>query len=189
MDNVVREETKSLHEKSTLVNLPLNDEDKNTLIELLRFVISSQNDEMCQSFNLRPSVGIAAPQIGINKRMFAMSANDLNGKRFTFMVVNPTIIYRSKEMTYLPNGEGCLSVDREINQITPRHKKIKIDCHLYDLKTDRLIHKIFNLEDYIAIVFQHEYDHLDGVLFVDKLMDEKLAKEKGYKPLWEEDES
>lgn len=186
MNDVVKEDKASLHEKSQPVKLPLSDEDKNTLIELLRFVITSQNDDMCSTLNLRPSVGIAAPQIGVNKRMFAMSADSLEGKRTTLMVVNPTIISKSKEMVFLPNGEGCLSVDRAINQVTPRYKKIKVDCHIYDARNDKLTHKIFNLDDYIAIVFQHEYDHLDGVLFVDKLLDLQDAKEKGYKPLWED---
>ena len=71
-------------------------------------------------------------------------------------------------MIYLPGGEGCLSVDRETCGITPRHQKITVEAHLYNLQTGSVEFKKFELTDYIAIVFQHEYDHLNGILFVDR---------------------
>ena len=185
--NIVKENVQSLHEISKPVELPLSDEDRNTLLEMFMYLINSQNPEKAKELNLRPGVGLAAPQIGVNKCMFAVFAENEEGKLFTLLVVNPKIIQKSKELTYLPGGEGCLSVDRQTCGITPRHKTIKVDCHLYNLKTQKLEHKIFSLKDYIAIVFQHEFDHLLGTLFVDKLMEEKEANQKGIKPLWEEE--
>ena len=74
-------------------------------------------------------------------------------------------------MTYLPDGEGCLSVDRTTNGITPRNYSIVVKGYFYDFINKKLQFKTLELEGYPAIVFQHEYDHLDGVLFTDKIYD------------------
>ena len=141
-----------------------------------------------KELGLRPGVGLAAPQIGINKKMFTILANDLEGKSWLLAVVNPKIIKKSKELIYLPGGEGCLSVDRETCGITPRHERITVEADLLNVKTGKMEHKKFELTDYIAIVFQHEYDHLFGTLYIDTIMDEAKAKESGLMPLWEIEE-
>ncbi len=101
-----------------------------------------------------------------------MLVNDFDGKLYKFAVANPEIVEESKEKVYLPDGEGCLSVPRETEGIVPRAKNIKVKAILYDTdkKTARKV--TMKLDDYIAIVFQHEFDHLDGILFVDRLVDE-----------------
>lgn len=187
MKDIVKENIKSLHEKSLPVKLPFSEEDKKTILEMLMYLINSQDKERAEALGLRPGVGIAAPQIGINKCMFAVFVEDFDGKLYNLLVVNPKIISHSKEMTYLPGGEGCLSVDRETCGITPRYKSIKVDTYLYNIKTEKLEHKIFNLSGYVAIVFQHEFDHLSGTLFVDKLLPEDEARKQGIRPLWEEE--
>ena len=105
--------------------------------------------------------------------MFAINCVDfLDEKetRYTLAVINPTIISKSKEMVYLPGGEGCLSVDRDTNSlVTPRHYQITVKCALYDFKNNKIKNVTLRLEGYPAIVFQHEYDHLDGILFTDKM--------------------
>ena len=185
--DLVCEGVPSLREKSAEVSLPLSQEDKNTLVEMLMYLVNSQDDKKAQELDLRPGVGLAAPQIGVNKKMFAIYADDLDGNRNLLLIINPKILGRSKEMVYLPGGEGCLSVNRDTEGVTPRSKAIKVDAYIYDISSDKTIHKIFNLKDYIAIVFQHEYDHLFGTLFVDKLMSVEEARIHGYKPLWDED--
>ena len=188
MKDIVTEDIKSLHEKSIPVALPINDQDRLTLIEMLGYLINSQDDKKAAELKLRPGVGLAAPQIGVNKCMFAVFATDEEGIKHVLLVVNPKIIGHSKEMVYLNGGEGCLSVQRETCGVTPRYKEIKVDCHLYNLKLQKLEHKIITLRNYLAIVFQHEYDHLLGTLFVDKLMSEEEAnKQKIYK-LWEDED-
>ena len=84
--------------------------------------------------------------------------------------INPVITYRSKEMVYLPGGEGCLSVDRDtLGLVTPRHYKITLKSAIYDFNTNKIKNITLNLEGYPAIVIQHEYDHLQGILFFDKI--------------------
>lgn len=188
MKNIIKEGNELLRKESTNVALPLSTEDKTTLLDMVGYLFNSQNDAKAKELGLRPGVGIAAPQIGINKKMFAILCNDLNGKTWLMAVVNPKIVKKSKELIYLPGGEGCLSVDRETCGITPRHQRITVESYLYNLQTGAMEFKKFELRDYIAIVFQHEYDHLFGTLYVDTIQDEKKAMENGLTPLWEIEE-
>lgn len=189
MKDIIREGNELLRKKSTNVEKPVNEINKKILIEMIGYLINSQNDEKAKELGLRPGVGLAAPQIGINKKMFAIFTSDLEGNMWLLPVINPNIIKRSKEMIFLPGGEGCLSVDRETFGVTPRYKKITVEGDFYDLRTDKFEHKKIDLEGYIAIVFQHEYDHLLGVLYCDNIIAEDEAIKKGYKPLWEIDEN
>lgn len=187
MKDIIFEGNEILRKNSQDVKLPLSDEDKNTLVEMMGYLFNSQNEQRARDLGIRPGVGIAAPQIGINKKMFAILVNE-DGKTFMMMVVNPKIIKRSKQMIYIPGGEGCLSVDRETTGITPRHQSITVEADIYNLNQGKTIHRKFELNDYLAIVFQHEYDHLFGTLYVDTLLSDTEAKEKGMLPLWEEEE-
>ena len=188
MKNIIKEGNELLRKESTDVVLPLSNEDKTTLLEMFGYLFNSQNDAKAKELGLRPGVGLAAPQIGINKKMFTILCNDMEGKTWLLGVINPKIIKRSKELVYLPGGEGCLSVDRETCGITPRHKRITVEAYLYNLQTSTVEFKRFELRDYIAIVFQHEYDHLFGTLYVDTILDESKAKENNLVPLWEIEE-
>jgi peptide deformylase len=147
--------------------------------------MNSQDNETASKYNLRPAVGLAAPQINVSKRMFAILTTDFDNNLYCLAVVNPRIVKKSKELVYLPTGEGCLSVDRNTDHmLTPRHEKITVEGYFLDLESNQLRKKRMNLSGYIAIVFQHEYDHLDGVLYTDKMYKE-LADAK---PLYEVDE-
>jgi peptide deformylase len=174
-NDIIKEGNEILREKAKDVSIPLNKEDLEILTNLHEYVVCSQIDELAKKFKIRPGVGIAAPQVGKSKRMFAIEVDDFldNNKHYSFSAVNPRIISRSKELTYLPGGEGCLSVDRPTNGVTPRNYKILVKGYFYDFITKKLQFKTLELEGYPAIVFQHEYDHLDGIMYVDKLYDEK----------------
>ena len=188
MKNIVREGHEALRKESVDIKLPLSNEDKMTIMEMVGYLFNSQDDAKAKELGLRPGVGLAAPQIGINKKLFTILANDLDGKTWLLAVMNPKIIKKSKDIVFLPGGEGCLSVDRVTCGVTPRYRKITVEADLYNLQKGTVEHKKFDLEDYIAIVFQHEYDHLFGTLFVDTILSEKEALQKGMKPLWEVEE-
>lgn len=171
--DIVKEGNQILRNISKEVSIPLNSEDLEILTGLHEYVVISQVDELAKKYNIRPGVGIAAPQVGFNKRMFAVEFDDFldNNKHYSYSVVNPKIVKRSHELTYLPDGEGCLSVDRATHGITPRNYSIVVKGYFYDFINKKLQFKTLELEGYPAIVFQHEYDHLDGVLFTDKIYD------------------
>lgn len=171
--DIVKEGNQILKNVSTRINLPLSSEDLECAKGLYEYVVISAIDELVQKYGIRPGVGIAAPQVGVNKRMFAINCTDFLDEKqtkYTYLFINPTIITKSQEMVYLPGGEGCLSVDRDTtNLVTPRHLKIIIKSAILDFQTNKIKNVKMTLLGYPAIVFQHEYDHLDGILYTDKM--------------------
>ena len=172
MKDIIQDGHPTLRKRAKEVPLPLSDEDFNTLKEMMELVVNSQDDELAEKYKLRPSVGLAAPQINIPKKMFCVVAPDeKTGKLYKLAVVNPKIISYSEQKTYLSSGEGCLSVDEEITGLVKRSSRIKAKVNLVDLETREVTSGVIKLQGFPGIVFQHEYDHLLGVLFVDKVED------------------
>lgn len=169
MKDIIREGHPNLTKKSKPVSLPVSKKDKQLGLDLLKYCVVSQNDELNSVFDLRPGVGLSAVQVNVLKRIFAMHVEDLDGTMYSYIIINPTITYASKEMIYLNGGEGCLSIDRETDGLTPRHQVIRFKAHIYDSKSDSFTLTEMTLKGLPAIVFQHEYDHLDGILYVEKL--------------------
>lgn len=173
MDNVIREGHETLAKRADEVKIPLSNEDKITLKEMMEFLVNSQTPEISEEYELRPGVGLAAPQINISKRMIAVfTFDEKDEKLYKLLLVNPKIISHSVAKTYLPGGEGCLSVDREVTGIVPRHKKITLRALHYEPETDELKKVEIRISGYVAVVLQHELDHLNGILFVDKLVED-----------------
>ena len=172
MKNIIREGHKTLETVAKDVKLPLSNTDKKLLKDLLQYVKNSQNEDMVEKYGLRPAVGIAAPQVNVSKRMFACHVQDFDGTLYSYALVNPVLIKKSQEIIYLPGGEGCLSVDRETEGITPRYKSVTFEALHYDIKSDQLIPVKLELEGYVGIVFQHEFDHINGILYTMKLFDD-----------------
>jgi peptide deformylase len=170
MKDIIQEGNPILRKRAEEVVLPLSSLDLETLRMMMEYIENSQDPEKVAQYELRPAVGIAAPQIGIAKKMFCIMAEDeRTGQLHQYAVVNPKIIAYSEEQTYIPGGEGCLSVDEIKNGLVPRSKRIKAKGQIVDLATGETKEVLFKLQGYVGIVFQHEYDHLMGVLFVDKV--------------------
>lgn len=164
MEDIVREGDSILTQTAAEVPLPPSEEDKHILEEMLQFVKNSQDEELAEKYQLRPGVGLAAPQIGLSKRMIAVHFEDYNEKLYSYGLFNPKIISHSVEMTYLSSGEGCLSVDREVPGYVPRYARITVRAT--DLEGNQVK---LRLRGYAAIVFQHEIDHLNGIMFYDRI--------------------
>lgn len=153
-----------LRRKADLVQLPLSEEDKNTLTDMIEYVRNSHDEDFCKEHNVRASVGIAAPQIAVSKQMLAISIMDEDGD-IEFALVNPKIISNSTQKAYLENGESCLSVNPDREGYVPRYAKITVRA--YNMLTDRF--EDIRLKGYPAIVMQHEMDHLKGKLYYDHI--------------------
>lgn len=167
MKDIVREGAKVLKEKAVDVNLPLSKEDEKTILEMREYLYNSCDEEIAKKYKLRAGVGLAAPQIGVSKKIIAIVSPDESGNMHEMLLVNPKIISYSDELTYLKSGEGCLSVDRNVEGYIHRPKKIKVQTYLYE--NGQLVSKVIKLKGYLAIVFGHEFDHLNGILFVDRI--------------------
>ena len=105
-------------------------------------------------------VGIAAPQVGISRRMVAVQRFDKQGEPFEFFL-NPEIVEFIGEKK--DGGEGCLSVP-EIYGNVERWQHIRLRYH-----DEQFVEREEEVEGFTAVIFQHELDHLDGKLFIDYL--------------------
>lgn len=167
MKDIIKEGNPILKMKCKDVPVPLSREDEDTILSMIEYLENSQDDEIAKKYGLRPGVGLAAPQIGIDKKMIVILAYDEKEKLHFYPMINPKLISYSEEKTYLEGGEGCLSVDRIVKGLIHRAKRVTVETDLYE--NGKLNHVRLRLKDYIAIVFQHEYDHLNGILFVDRI--------------------
>lgn len=166
MKDIVRDGHPALREMSEEVTLPLSEEDKKLLDKMKEFLINSQDEEMAEKHHLRAGVGLAAPQLGVNKRYIVVHF-EYDDKLYSYQLVNPKIISHSVEMGYLHGGEGCLSVDEQIDGLVVRYARITVRA--YDPEGNQM--KV-RFKGYPAIVLQHEIDHLNGVMFYDHINEE-----------------
>ena len=123
-------------------------------------------DDMLLTVADANGAGIAAPQVYVSKRVFIVASNP--SRRYPNApdmdptpIINPEIIWKSSEIHN--DWEGCLSIPG-IRGLVPRHKSIRI---VYTTRHgDRVEHEY---SGFIARVFQHEFDHLEGLVFLDRL--------------------
>ena len=114
-------------------------------------------DDMIETMYDAPGVGLAAPQIGIQKRMFVYDINDGSGPG---IVVNPTLTSHDGEWEYL---EGCLSVP-DLHWPILRPSRVRLDG--FDVYGKPLT---IEGDDLMGRMLQHEVDHLDGILLLERL--------------------
>lgn len=171
--DILNEKDKRLHEKAKEVKFPLAESDKKAINDMIEYLTNSQIDELAEKYNLRPGMGMAAVQLGIMKRYYVVVHEYEPGKFHTYVLINPEIISNSEEKIYVEEGEGCLSVNREVDGIVPRYARVTM--HAYDINGKEF--KVRGRED-LAIVFQHELDHLNGIMFTDHIDPKNPFKDK-----------
>lgn len=170
---VIQDPNPTLRKRATPVTIPLAKEDEEILLSLLKYVHLSQDKTYAEKHHIREGIGLAAPQIGISKRMTAISYQRGESK-VEYALANPVITSQSVKQIALQSGEGCLSVDKEFPGYVYRANKITVKA--YDLLQKKEI--VIQAEGFDAIVLQHEIDHLNGVLFYDHLNKSDPFKEK-----------
>ena len=162
--DILDEKNKLLRAVSEEVKFPLSDKDKKTIDLMVEYLTNSQIDELAGKYNLRPGMGMAAIQLGIKKRYITIVHEVEEGVFDTYIVINPKIVSSSEEKIYVEDGEGCLSVNREVIGIVPRSARVTVEGFDINGKKIRI-----RAREELAIVFQHEIDHLNGVLFTDHI--------------------
>lgn len=170
MKNIIDDNDPLIRQKSLPVELPVDEETRQTLKEMHEFLVYSQDEELCEKYDLRPAVGIAGVQIGLLKRICAIYVKnyDEDGNPThddSYALVNPRIISHTQKQSYLKDGEGCLSVPESHAGHVPRAARIKVKA--YDLLQDKEV--TIEAYDYLAIVLQHEIDHFSGRLYYDRI--------------------
>lgn len=170
MEDIIDDHNPLIREVSQPVELPLSQEDEKLLLDMHEFLVNSQDEEISEKYNLRPAVGIAAVQLGVLKRMCAIHVLtfDEDGEVIqadNYALANPKIVSYTEKSSYLKSGEGCLSVNDEVDGYVPRHAKVTIKGY------DALTHKDVTIvaRGFLSICLQHELDHFDGKLFYDHI--------------------
>ena len=153
-----------LRKKSVEVEFPMKEEDILLMNNMIMYLRLSQDEEYTEKTHVRAGMGLSAVQLGILKRFFVISYKKEDGTFEEYKVVNPKIVSCSEEMIYVEEGEGCLSINRYVEGIVPRHARVSIEY--FDEFGEP---KAIRVREEIAVAFQHEIDHLDGILFPDRI--------------------
>ena len=162
--NILDEKDKRLRIKSKEFIFPLSEEEKKLIQDSITQLTYSQIAEYEQKYNLRPGMGLAFPQLGINKQVIIIVHEYDEGKFDNYVMVNPKVISHSQEIIAAEAGEGCLSVNREVDGHVPRYARITVVG--FDEDGNEI--KVRAREE-LSIAFQHEIDHLNGILFYDRI--------------------
>jgi peptide deformylase len=117
-------------------------------------------DDMLETMYAAPGVGLAAPQVGVSRRLIVLDCSPKDAPQAPLIAVNPEIVTREGECC---EEEGCLSVPEYYAKVV-RSEKIRVRYQEPD-GTPREV----EADGLWSICFQHEIDHLDGILFVDRL--------------------
>jgi len=160
--DILDEKDKRLRLENEVVTFPMSEEEKDMIKKMLEHLRLSQIPEKSAKYNLRPGMGLAAPQIGINKRFFVVCYEYAEGKFDDYVLVNPKLVSHSEELIYASEGEGCLSVNRDVEGIIPRYARVTMEG--FDEEGNYVKYRV---REELAIAFQHELDHLNGILFFD----------------------
>ncbi len=161
---ILDEKEKTLRLKSHEVSFPLSKEDKKTINDIITYLTMSQIKKYYEKYNLRPGMGLAFIQLGIPKNIFII-VEEVDDEVFeNYVIINPKIISHSEELIYVGEGEGCLSVNREVTGIVPRYARMTISYQDIDGNQKQI-----RVREDISVAFQHEMDHLNGILFIDKI--------------------
>ena len=134
--------------------------------------LQSLVEDMIETMRDAPGVGLAAPQVGVSQRLIVVeygSDEDENAPKKLFVLANPEIVQASEEK--VQGVEACLSIPRMMGEVD-RHIELVIKGHNRYGKPVKL-----KVKNWLARIFQHEIDHLEGVLFTDRATRIWRAKE------------
>jgi peptide deformylase len=122
--------------------------------------LASLIDSMAQTMYAAPGIGLAAPQVGESQRVIVLDTDHENPGKNLLRLINPEIVESSGSVTF---EEGCLSVIDYTAEVT-RAAKILMRAWTPEQKQIEL-----EADELLAIAIQHEIDHLDGKLFIDRI--------------------
>ena len=162
--DILDESNKHLRAENTNMEFPLSDKEKKIIHDMLEHLYLSQIEEEAAKYELRPGMGLAGPQIGINKNFFVICHEEDEGIFKNYILINPKMISHSEELIFASGGEGCLSVNRDVQGIVPRYARVTFEG--YDINGKKIKYRA---REELAIAFQHEWDHLHGILFYDHI--------------------
>ena len=134
---------------------------KSEPVEHVDACIAALMDDMLETMYLAPGVGLAAPQVGVTKRIIVIDVGKSEEEREPLRMANPEIVWESEDWSVYE--EGCLSLPEYYADVErPEQVRVK---YIDQTNTESEL----EAEGLLATCIQHEIDHLEGVLFVDHL--------------------
>ncbi len=130
-------------------------------VERVDETIARLMEDMLETMYLAPGIGLAAPQVGVAKRVIVVDPSGKDERRQPMCLANPELVWASEERAIYE--EGCLSLPDQYAEVE-RPARIRVR-YLDETSTEREI----EADGLLATCIQHEMDHLDGILFVDHL--------------------
>ncbi len=131
-------------------------------VEVITDEIRELCSDMLETMYAAPGVGLAAPQVGVLKQIVVYDPSGKEDERHPVVLINPEVTLTGE--TVVSEQEGCLSVPLNYRADVKRSSAI----HLRYMDLDGVVHER-DIDDFEAIIVQHETDHLKGVLFIDKI--------------------
>lgn len=125
--------------------------------EILSERVQTLIDDLMETMVVENGIGIAAPQVGVKERVLIVDDGTNNPQAF----INPRIV--SKSFRKIDFEEGCLSIPGVFGMVK-RHKHVKVEAYNRDAEPVTI-----EADGILSVVLQHEIDHLDGILFIDKV--------------------
>ena len=177
IDNNSQEE-KILRTKAKKILFPLSKEIFKIAQQMKDYVDFGKDEEKRSKYKVIKSYGIAAPQLGHSLRMFYVSVPDSynslkvvsdSEKLFSIFLINPILISYQNQYCSFSNGESCLSVP--VDHPGPIKRSVSITIKGYSLDDKKNI--TLEAKGRMAIIIQHELDHLQGILYYDKIIKDK----------------
>jgi len=133
---------------------------KSTPVTIITDEVIQLANDMAETMYDAPGVGLAAPQVGVLKRVIVIDVSGKNEPPQLITAINPVIIHGEGEVY---EEEGCLSVI-DFSANVKRHERVVVKALTLEGQE-----RIWHADGLLAVAFQHEVDHLDGFLFVDRL--------------------
>ena len=162
--NILDEKDPHLRKVSVDAKFPLTKEYKKLIQQIIDELTYSQIEEYSKKYDLRPGMGLAFPQLGINERIIVIVHEVDEGVFDNYVFINPKIVSSSAEQIAAEEGEGCLSVNRDVEGHVKRCARVTVEG--YDEDGNKIQ---VRAREELAIAFQHEIDHLNGILFYDHI--------------------
>ena len=164
-ETIVKDTDPKLRNKSKPVDLPLSAKHLSLAKRMLRYVKDSRDEDKAEKYKLRPAVGLAAPQVGEFIHIIMVMIDNEEEDPTIYLLANPKIVSHSVQLAALKGGEGCLSVEIVHEGYVKRPARVTVKA--YDIIAQQEV--LLKEHGYAAIVIQHEIDHLNGILFYDRI--------------------
>jgi peptide deformylase len=145
------------------LTFPVSEKDQELIDRMVSYIDAcySKNNK---KYDIRAGIALAGPQVGLFKKVIYLHF-DFNKQEHKYLIANPKIIAESMVCAYIADGEGCLSVDQDYEGVVKRKNRIIVQA--YDLNSQKNV--TINAEGLLAICLQHEIDHLNGILYYDRI--------------------